>query len=383
MRIRYGKAYGVDGLCRVFGYSRQAYYERRNYLYRECLQEEVVVSLVRDVRKEFPRMGARKMLVYLEPQFSKMDLFVGRDSFLSLLERNSLLLRRKRSKRKTTYSGHWMRKYPNLIRNYTPTAPNQLWASDITYVEFRGGFRYLSLITDVYSHKVVGWNVAGSLNSINALRALEMALKTLPKGHQGLIHHSDRGVQYCCNEYVELLRSRQVSISMTESGDPLENPVAERMNGILKTEWLDHVSIDSARDMAYYVGHIINLYNTRRPHLSIDYLTPAYVHETGIEAARKWKNTYSIHGNSSGSALKVAADGPVQTCQAISGLTGKTITRVKLSPDVDERSAKNCKVFSGRDIGTNARTVLHPHIYPIHIPNNQENTRDCHHLKSR
>ena len=338
MRLRYRREYSIYSVCRVFGYSRQAYYERRNYLYRECLQEEVVVSLVREVRKKFPRMGTRKLLVYLEPQFARMDLSVGRDSLLGILERNSLLIRRARSKRKTTYSEHWMRKYPNLIRNYTPTAPNQLWVSDITYVEFRGGFRYLSLITDAYSHKIVGWNVAGSLNSINTVRALEMALKVLPEGHEGLIHHSDRGVQYCCNEYVEKLRSRQVSISMTESGDPLENAVAERMNGILKTEWLYHVCIDSARDMSYYIGYIIDLYNNERPHQSINYLTPAYVHETGTETSRQWKNYYPKKES-----------GSVQNCQAISGLTRGIPASVKLSPDIDVNPVRNCKVFSGRD----------------------------------
>ncbi len=261
MRIRYGKAYGAASLCGVFGYSRQAYYERRNYLYRECLQEEVVVSLVREVRKEFPRMGTRKLLVYLEPQFSRMDLSVGRDNLLQILERNSLLIRRRRNKRKTTYSGHWMRKYPNLIREYTPTAPNQLW-------------------------------------------------------------------------------------------------VAERLNGILKTEWLYHVSIDSARDMTYYIGHIVNLYNDKRPHQSIGYLTPAHVHETGVDAARKWKNYYAPKGDSVSSSY-----GPVRNCQAIPGLPGGNLASVKPSPDVDRNPVKNCKVFSGRDTARRREYHLHTRRY--------------------
>ncbi|KAA6330931.1 hypothetical protein EZS27_020411 [termite gut metagenome] len=167
-----------------------------------------------------------------------MNISIGRDAFIELLYRNFMLVRRIRNKRKTTFSNHWMHKYPNLIKNYHPMSSNQLWVSDITYIETCQGFAYLCLITDAYSHKIVGWNLSPTLRSNNACEALKMALKTLPENHTGLIHHSDRGVQYCCSPYVRMLDKHTIRISMTESGDPLENAIAERINGILKTEWI-------------------------------------------------------------------------------------------------------------------------------------------------
>lgn len=359
MRIVY-KKYGIGNLCGLFGNSRQAYYDRRSYLYRSCLEDDAVLSLVREARRDFPRMGVRKLQFYLAPRFAKLGVTISRDRLFTVLENHSLLVRRVRSKRKTTWSDHWMHKYPNLIRTYTPTAPNQLWVSDITYIECRGGFRYLSLVTDAYSHKIVGWNIAGSLNSINALRALDMALSTLPKNHIGLIHHSDRGIQYCSTAYVEKLRGHHISISMTESGDPLENAVAERVNGILKTEWLYHTDIDTLQALKSYVSRIIGLYNGERPHQSIGYLTPAYVHETGAEAPCKWKNYYKSASakknniplppdSSECQVISGLKDETIRNCQAISGLNNVNLESVKLYQDIQENKVEICKVFTGRD----------------------------------
>ena len=150
-------SYRLDVLCRLFGKSRQAYYERTNYVSVKHMEEEVILRLVAQARKDFPRMGGRKLLIYLEPQFKAMGIRVGRDSFFELLYRNFMLVRRFRSKRKTTYSDHWMHKYPNLTDGYMPDAPNRLWVSDITYIDVIDGQGYLSLITDAYSHKIVGW----------------------------------------------------------------------------------------------------------------------------------------------------------------------------------------------------------------------------------
>ena len=199
---------------------------------------------------------------------------------------------RVRSKRKTTFSNHWMRKYPNLIRDYIPKAPNQLWVSDITYIEMAGCFAYLALVTDAYSHKIVGWELAPSLRACNALAALKMALNSLPEGYSGLIHHSDRGSQYCSASYVNLLTQHKVQISMTESGDPLENAIAERINGILKTEWIYDVKLKSWQETINFISRIIDLYNNQRPHQSISYMVPALVHQTNIKTERKWKNYY-------------------------------------------------------------------------------------------
>jgi hypothetical protein len=287
--------YKIDALCRLFGKSRQAYYERSQYIALKVMEEDVVLRLVREARKDFPQMGAKKLLVYLKPSFDTMGISIGRDAFIELLYRNFMLVRRVRNKRKTTFSNHWMHKYPNLIAGFTPMQPNQLWVSDITYVEAgNSGTAYLSLITDACSHKVVGWNLSRNLRSSGTLAALKMALRSLKcKKHTELIHHSDRGSQYCCGEYVKLLTHNNVRISMTESGDPRENAIAERINGILKTEWLYDYEPDSWKDMVAYTGKIIDLYNVRRPHQSIGYMVPEVIHQTGLKTERKWKNYFN------------------------------------------------------------------------------------------
>jgi transposase InsO family protein len=284
--------YRIEALCRLFGKSRQAYYERSRYIAATSVEEETILSLVREVRKDFPRMGARKLLIYLRPKFEAMHLHIGRDAFIELLYRNFLLVRKVKNRRKTTFSNHWMHKYPNLTSGYTPTAPNRLWVSDITYVETGSGVSYLSLITDAYSHKIVGWNLSRTLRSSGALAALKMALGSLSGKQPELIHHSDRGSQYCCRDYVSLLNGKSIRISMTENGDPRENAVAERVNGILKTEWLYDVRPESWQEAGSLTGKIIDLYNSQRPHQSIGYMVPAQVHQTGMKTERMWKNYY-------------------------------------------------------------------------------------------
>jgi transposase InsO family protein len=202
------------------------------------VEEGEILSPVREARKDFPRMGARKLLIYLAPQFAAKRLHIGRDAFINLLYRNFMLVRKVRNRRKTTFSNHWMHKYPNLTKGYTPTAPNRLWVSDITYIETGSDVCCLSLITDACSHKIVGWHLSRTLRTAGALSALKMALSGLKGKQPELIHHSDRGSQYCCRDYVKRLTDREIRISMTENGDPRGNAVAERVNGILKTEWI-------------------------------------------------------------------------------------------------------------------------------------------------
>jgi len=237
-------------------------------------------------------MGAKKLLIYLKPKLESMNISIGRDAFIELLYHSFMLVKRLRNKRKTTFSNHWMRKYPNLIRNFTPSFPNQLWVSDITYIETKRGFVYLSLVTDAYSRKIVGWDVSARLHSDSAFNALKMALGSLPKGHKDLMHHSDRGTQYCSANYVKLLDQHKVRISMTETGDPLENAIAERVNGILKTEWLSKEKPDNLSEAKDLFTKIIDLYNNQRPHQSISYFTPSFVHESNIQVKREWKNYY-------------------------------------------------------------------------------------------
>lgn len=239
--------FGLGKCCALFGYSRQSYYKHveENDFAQQALNELIVQS-VRIYREQIPRIGSRKLYVLIKREFGSQRGFPGRDKFLDLLSEQGLLLRIKRRRHyKTTDSNHPFKRYPNLIRDKVFNAPNQAWAGDITYVEIRDGVCYLSLITDLYSRKIVGWALGKTLQTIHCRSALQMALQTLrnPQDSKGLIHRCDRGCQYCSYDYVNELKSRGVRISMTESGEPLENAVAERVNGIIKSEWLYGVDI--------------------------------------------------------------------------------------------------------------------------------------------
>lgn len=206
------------------------------------------------------------------------------------------MVRLKRRRRyKTTDSRHHYRKYPNLIVDVVPSRPNEIWVSDITYVETDEGVCYLSLITDTYSHKIVGWAVGPTLETVYPLNALKMALATIDDVTASrLIHHSDRGCQYCSNEYVSELKKRYVNISMTQSGDPLENAIAERANGILKVEWLYKMRITTRDECRSILDRIIDFYNTQRPHMSIGMQPPEAVHMQTGEQRRCWKNSWAM-----------------------------------------------------------------------------------------
>ena len=279
-------------MCGLFGKTRQAYYRHLNYKYVEMATEEIVLSLVYEYRSEMGRIGCRKLQHLINSRLPE-DMKVGRDALYSLLERNSLLHKRRHKSVRTTWSNHWMHKYPNLITGVIPTASNQIWVSDITYIEtVNDGFMYLHLVTDLYSRKVMGWCLSPTLHAEHTLKALEMAIRNAGCNLTGLIHHSDRGCQYCSERYVSLLKSSGMLISMTQSGDPLENAVAERVNGIIKNEWLMHENIMDGNIALKRISEIINIYNNIRPHASLNYLTPesAYT-ENGI-LERKWKNSY-------------------------------------------------------------------------------------------
>ena len=279
-------------MCGLFGKTRQAYYRHLNYKYVEMATEEIVLSLVYEYRSEMGRIGCRKLQHLINSRLPE-DIKVGRDALYSLLERNSLLHKRRSKSVRTTWSNHWMHKYPNLITGVIPTASNQIWVSDITYIEtVNDGFMYLHLVTDLYSRKIMGWCLSPTLHAEYTLKALEMAIRNAGCCLTGLIHHSDRGCQYCCERYVSLLKSSGILISMTQSGDPLENAVAERVNGIIKNEWLMHEDIIDGNIALKRISEIVNIYNNIRPHASLNYLTPesAYT-ENGI-LERKWKSSY-------------------------------------------------------------------------------------------
>lgn len=217
---------------------------------------------------------------------------MGRDALFHLLSAHSLLVRRKKRRVYTTQSFHWLRKYPNLIREMVPSRPNEIWVSDITYYRTTRGFAYISFITDAYSRKIVGYHVADTLEAVHTLSALKMALNGNGRHIAGLIHHSDRGVQYCSYEYVKLLQDNGVTISMTENGDPLENAIAERVNGIMKQEYLEHQKVATKPQVEELLERSVDSYNKLRPHMSCSMMTPDSVHRENLRVERKWKNYY-------------------------------------------------------------------------------------------
>lgn len=278
-------------MCDLFGKSRQAYYQRLKYNYKEEVKAEILLQLIAKERKKMPRLGGRKLLVRIQPKLPG-ELYLGRDSLFDFLREKGLLVRKRRNRTRTTFSSHWLRKYPNIIKDLVPQRAHQLWVSDITYIETKQGFGYLSLITDAYSRKIVGWALGSTLEAKHTISALKMALRQLPKGVRDVIHHSDRGVQYCCEDYVKILKENHFRISMTENGDPLENSIAERVNGILKDEWLNHIKLETLEEAHKELTQIIKTYNGQRPHLSLDMNTPEYAHNQRGKIKRRWKNYY-------------------------------------------------------------------------------------------
>ena len=280
-------------ICRLFGVSRQAYYQHFWQEETTSIEESLVLKKVLSIREDHRVMGGRKLFEKLHPFLLEHRIKMGRDALFDLLAANGLLVKKKRRRFITTFSNHWLRKWPNLIREMQVTAINQLWVSDITYFKVAGEYAYISLITDAYSHKVVGFYLAETLESIETLKALQMALEQLPqKLTEPLIHHSDRGVQYCSETYVKLLQDNSIKISMTENGDPLENAVAERINGILKGEYLKRYSITTIQQAKEELQRAVKLYNEDRPHFSIGLLTPELVHSKNLATEKLWKNYY-------------------------------------------------------------------------------------------
>ena len=254
-----------------------------------CKREAPIVAFARSIRSEDPGIGARKIWLMAGNVFG--ERMIGRDAFYALLEREGMRLRRPRP-RHTTNSNHRYHKYHNMIKDFVPYGPNLLWVSDITYIQLADGdCCYLHLVTDAYSHKVVGWCISPTLEAKYTLDALREAISQA-QGYDlsKLIHHSDRGVQYCCNAYVEELNSYHINISMTDDYKPTDNGIAERVNGIIKMEKLYrqplYASIEEAREG---IGKFICFYNEKRPHMSIGYQTPSQVHEQSGPQERLWK----------------------------------------------------------------------------------------------
>ena len=278
--------------------TRQSYYQ--HYWQEEIasFESELIVREVLRIRQTHRRMGGRKLYELLEPFMLEHQIKMGRDALFNVLATNNLLVKRRRRKRRvyTTQSFHWLRKYPNHIRNFIPTAANQLWVSDITYWKIETGYLYISLITDAYSRKIVGYHVAETLESVETLHALKMALNHNKESINQLIHHSDRGIQYCSTVYVSLLKKHGIIISMTENGDPLENAIAERVNGIIKNEYLDGYEVNTLHVAKQLLDRVIEVYNNQRPHMSLGNLTPNQVHDDpSINVENIWKKRQTVN----------------------------------------------------------------------------------------
>ena len=285
---------GLRELCRLLGYSRQAYYQYQTLSGKRALAEDLLIQQVLYHRISQHRVGGLKLHEMMEPFMEDHDIYIGRDLLFDLLRENNLLVRkRRRSQPRTTDSNHWMRRYPDLIRDIKLSRGNELWVSDITYIHLKNNkFAYLSLVTDAYSRKIVGFCMNSDLSADGPVTALEMALKGRASD-ESLIHHSDRGSQYCSDAYISLLRSGDINISMTQSGNPRDNAIAERVNGILKQELLEEVypSIKQAQRSAVIA---IDTYNRIRPHSSVDMMTPDKAHTQTGPITRRWKSLFKV-----------------------------------------------------------------------------------------
>lgn len=277
----------VSESCELLGVTKQAWYEYHRQSFKEAVNEDLIVECVKSLRVDMPAIGGRKIKELLQKEF---NIDIGRDRLFELLDRHNLLIKPRIHRTRTTFSDHGLRIYPDLRKGFIPTDINQLWVSDITYIWLGDGFHYLFLVTDAYSRKIVGWEIADNMRHENAVTALKMAFRGLRKGDCP-IHHSDKGLQYCAKKYVSMLVRRKIMISMTEGYDPRNNGVAERVNGILKEEFLKHMDV-TAGNIREVLEKIINTYHTRRPHLSLGMLTPDEVHRGAVPGAKLWKKYY-------------------------------------------------------------------------------------------
>lgn len=276
-------------LCELFGMSSQAYYKKKKTILSRAQIRTAILVAVQYYRSRNPCIGALKLHYELCSLYGR-EVVGGRDAFLRLMRSEHLMLPPKKP-RHTTDSSHLYMKYPNLIKGITAQYPNHIWASDITYIWIEGGVCYLHLLTDLYSHAVLGWVLATGLHAEYTKQALEQAISEAGGGNLcGTIHHSDRGTQYACDAYITTLREHHVRISMTESSVPTDNAVAERMNGILKTEWIYGISLFKDENQArVQIAGMIEFYNNERPHMSIGMKKPMDVYYGEVPGKCLWK----------------------------------------------------------------------------------------------
>lgn len=268
--------------CRLFGITRQSIYKgERRRTARNLELKECVLPLVQAKRAQMPRLGTRKLYYLLKAEFDRQPVKIGRDALFDYLRREHLLIKAKKNYTKTTNSKHWLKKHPNLLKERVVRTAEQVFVSDITYLKSRERTHYLSLVTDAFSRRIMGWNLSSDLSAESCLEALKMAVKR--RSRKGaLIHHSDRGLQYASLVYQRELKKNQIKASMTDGADCYQNALAERINGILKQEFLIY-SCNTEKELEKLVKESIETYNTQRPHLSLGMKTPDFVHKKACE----------------------------------------------------------------------------------------------------
>lgn len=272
--------YSIDNLCLVFGYTRQAWYNHLKRSELRVFQEHIVLQKIREIREELPKTGCIKLYKELNNGFlQSMGIAMGRDAVFDLVRKNGMLVKSKKRYVRTTDSFHRYRIHPDLVQRRHAQRTEEIWVSDITYIATLTGFAYLSLITDAYSRKIVGHCLSADLKAAGCIKALDRALQDRVYPEQKLIHHSDRGTQYCCDDYVSRLGEKEILISMTQTGSPYDNAIAERVNGILKAEFDLYKTFSSYRHANSAVDHAVYRYNNLRLHASCDYQTPQNMHK--------------------------------------------------------------------------------------------------------
>jgi len=285
----------VVELTELLGKSKQGYYKQINRTEQKEFQESLILEMVKEKRKLWKKGSGRNLHASLEEEFKQHGIKLGRDKFFDLLRRNGLLIKLRRRKTTTTNSYHQYHKYPNLIKDLEITRVNQVIVTDITYLYLRerDSFAYLYLVTDLFSRKILGFNISEDLRAFSAVKALKIATKNM-SDIDDCIHHSDRGIQYCSKEYTTILHRKKIKISMTENSDPLENAVAERINKTVKEEFTEEkqISFTNFREAKIVMSQIVKFYNDERPHRTLEFYTPSIAYQMNRELKRKWKNYY-------------------------------------------------------------------------------------------
>jgi putative transposase len=263
-------------LC--FGVSKQAYYKRQKRNKTKENQADLIMKLIHPIRTKMTVLGARKLHEMLREAFIENNIKMGRDAFIDFLRQRSMLVRKTKRFHITTNSKHFFYTSPNLLKESTLMHSEQAWVSDITYIKIEQQHAYLALVTDAYSKRIMGWNIDDNMKVELVKGALKMAVSNKRHNHKTIIHHSDRGIQYCCPDFTQFAQSQGMVLSTTQQYDPYENAIAERINGILKYEFGLKRTLANLVIAQKMVRQAVEIYNNERPHWSLDLKTPEMAH---------------------------------------------------------------------------------------------------------